>query len=255
MVWGSREEVLKESEQFNNRLDCNDIGKVKEYVGCEINIDEKERNMTFTQPVLLQSFEDEFELPERKAKTPAETVSILVKAGTENKVNGKRHSYFRSGTGSAPVDARIKAMHRVMGYSVSTQKQGWKIKPKQTWDGKDKTLKFEIIGMADLDYAKCPVTRRSVSGYGTFLEGVPITMKNVMQKIVALSVTEAEMVAGVQCVQDTLCIKRVLECMGLHIDNSNAVDLVNNWSAGSRTRHVDMFMFSLRDIKEVGIIE
>ena len=54
-----------------------------------------------------------------------------------------------------------------------------------------------------------------------------------------LSVTEAETVAGVQCVQDMLYVKRLLESMGLlvelpmilEIDNSGAVDLANNWSA------------------------
>eukprot|EP00957_Ditylum_brightwellii_P115731 8828525-Ditylum_brightwellii.AAC.1 len=51
--------------------------------------------------------------------------------------------------------------------------------------------------------------------------------------LAALPVTEAEMVAGVQCVQDKLYIKCVLECMGLqvelimvlHMDNSGSVDL------------------------------
>eukprot|EP00957_Ditylum_brightwellii_P018199 1371246-Ditylum_brightwellii.AAC.1 len=69
--------------------------------------------------------------------------------------------------------------------------------------------------MADSDYAKCPVMRRSVSGYATFLKGAPITIKSVMQKVVALSVTEAETIAGVQCMQDMLYCKRVLECMDL----------------------------------------
>eukprot|EP00957_Ditylum_brightwellii_P210672 15365249-Ditylum_brightwellii.AAC.2 len=118
--------------------------------------------------------------------------------------------------GSAPIEAHIKAIHRAMCYSVSTQKQGWKLKPEQTWDSKDKMFKFKITRMADSEYAKCPVTRRIVSGYATYLEGSPITIKSAMQKIIELSVTEAEMVAGVQCAHDImLYIKCVLECMGL----------------------------------------
>eukprot|EP00957_Ditylum_brightwellii_P050976 3866061-Ditylum_brightwellii.AAC.1 len=69
-----------------------------------------------------------------------------------------------------------------------------------------------------------------------------------MQKIVALSVTEAETIAGVQCIQDMIEVKHVLEDMGLKvelsmqlfIDNSGAVDLTNNWSAGGLTRHMEM---------------
>ena len=54
------------------------------------------------------------------------------------------------------------------------------------------------------------VSRRSVSGYSRFLEGAPVTVKSAMQKVVALSVTEAETIAGVQCAQDMMYIKRVV---------------------------------------------
>ena len=43
--------------------------------------------------------------------------------------------------------------------------------------------------------------------------------------------------------------------MTLKIDNSGAVDLANNWSAGGRTRHIETRMFYLRDMKEAGIIK
>eukprot|EP00957_Ditylum_brightwellii_P109456 8348473-Ditylum_brightwellii.AAC.1 len=69
-----------------------------------------------------------------------------------------------------------------------------------------------------------------------------------MQKVVTLSVTEAETIAEVQCVQDMPYVKHVLEDMGLKvdlsmqlfIDNSGAVDLANNWSTGGTTRHMEM---------------
>ena len=41
----------------------------------------------------------------------------------------------------------------------------------------------------------------------------------------------------------------------LDVDNSGAVDLSNNWSAGERTRHIETRTFFLRDLKEEGIIE
>ena len=54
-----------------------------------------------------------------------------------------------------------------------------------------------------------------MSGYLKFLEGAPVTVKSAMQKVVTLSVTEAEMIAGVQCDQYMMYVKRVLEGMGL----------------------------------------
>eukprot|EP00957_Ditylum_brightwellii_P120315 9180317-Ditylum_brightwellii.AAC.1 len=92
-------------------------------------------------------------------------------------------------------------MHRAMEYCVATPNRGWLLKPTRVLDGNDKTFQFRIRGIADSDYAKCSVTRRSVSRYATFLEDAQVTVKSVMQKIVSLSVTEAKTVAGVQCAQ------------------------------------------------------
>jgi hypothetical protein len=79
-----------------------------------------------------------------------------------------------------------------------------------------------------------------------------------MQPITALSVTEAELIAATECTQDLVFIKNVLESIGLkvrlpmnlHIDNSGCIDLICNWSAGGRTRHIDTRMYFLRELKK-----
>eukprot|EP00957_Ditylum_brightwellii_P058777 4456078-Ditylum_brightwellii.AAC.1 len=112
----------------------------------------------------------------------------------------------------------IKAMHWAMEYCAAMLDRSWELKPKYKWDGKDKSFQFRITGMSDSGYAKCYVTRRSVSGYSTFLEGAPTTVNIVMQIIVVLSVTKAETKSGVQCVQDMLYIKKFLEGMELKVE-------------------------------------
>ena len=42
--------------------------------------------------------------------------------------------------------------------------------------------------------------------------------------------------------------------MILHVDNRGAVDLINSWSVGGRTRHVDVRYWYLRKLKEQGVI-
>jgi hypothetical protein len=42
--------------------------------------------------------------------------------------------------------------------------------------------------------------------------------------------------------------------MILEVDNKGTVDLANNWSAGGRTRHVDVRQNFLRELKEDGIL-
>ena len=53
-------------------FDCEDVGELKEYVGCKIDINNYNQSLKITQPVLIQSFEDEFPLPNREYDTPAE---------------------------------------------------------------------------------------------------------------------------------------------------------------------------------------
>ena len=42
--------------------------------------------------------------------------------------------------------------------------------------------------------------------------------------------------------------------MILKVNNSGAVDLINGWSAGGRTRHMDTRLNFMRELKEAGII-
>eukprot|EP00956_Cyclotella_meneghiniana_P019366 scaffold33146_cov63-Cyclotella_meneghiniana.AAC.1 len=42
--------------------------------------------------------------------------------------------------------------------------------------------------------------------------------------------------------------------MVLGIDNKGAVDMANNWSVGGRTRHMEVRMHFLRELKDQGLL-
>ena len=104
-----------------------------------------------------------------------------------------------------PSQNHYAAMERVMKYCVDTPRRGWLLKPNRKWDGKS-NLKFRVSGRSDSDYAKCPATRRSVSGHNVRLEGVVVICKSGMQRATTLPVTEAETVAAVTYIQDTMFV-------------------------------------------------
>jgi hypothetical protein len=95
-----------------------------------------------------------------------------------------------------------------------------------------------------------------------YLNDVPIAFSSVTQKHVTLSVTEAELAAVATLVLDMMYVYRVITSIGLQVDlpmtadmdNSGACDLANSWSVGGRTRHVDVQMFFLRELKEEGLV-
>ena len=268
-------------------FDCDDVGELKEYVGCKLEWNTERRAIKFTQPVLIQSFEDEFNLPNGKFKTPAELGKVLEKCEDGQEVSDKEQSQYRSAVGkvlhmmrwsrpetwnavrecsrrmSKASSDHMKAVLRLMKYCVDTKERGWELRPSRTWDGKDKSFLFKIRGKSDSNYATCKETRRSVTGYIVWLEDSLIAVKSGMQKIVALSVTEAEVIALVQCVQEMMYMKKIMESLELNVelpmtvevDNQGAVDLVNGWSSSGGTKHMDVRIMWLRELKVKKIIQ
>eukprot|EP00957_Ditylum_brightwellii_P036947 2796796-Ditylum_brightwellii.AAC.2 len=61
------------------QFECNKLGKMDEYVGCKVERDLKARTIRLTQPVLFQSYTNEFQLDEHglTPTTPAESGSVL----------------------------------------------------------------------------------------------------------------------------------------------------------------------------------
>jgi hypothetical protein len=82
----------------------------------------------------------------------------------------------------------------------------------------------------DLDFAKDPETWKSVSGNITFLCGSRAIQRSTMQRIVALSVTEAALFAATNNVQNMLYTKRIAESLGLHMQLPMILEVDNKWA-------------------------
>jgi hypothetical protein len=155
----------------------------------------------------------------------------------------------------------MDAMIRCMRYVLCTRDAGLILHPSRKWDGSNEH-QFRIRGRSDSDYAKDTQTRRSVSGYVIYLEDSPTMHRSATQKTVALSSCEAELNAAVICVQDMIYQKNTLESIGLKVelpmvlemDNKGAIDLINSFSVGGRTRHIDVKQCFLRELKEAKVL-
>ena len=80
-------------------FDCDDEGNFDEYVGCKIEKNINEGWMKFTQPVLLQSYTDEFQLPASEYTSPGEPGKVLSKADEDQALDKQSQSKFRPGVG------------------------------------------------------------------------------------------------------------------------------------------------------------
>ena len=285
-ITGPETELLKLKHEIMDAVDCDDGGELSKYVGCKIDQDKLCCTLKFTQPVLLQSFKDEFETAGSEMPNTPGTPLKALQLGDQPPVEGKRQTYYRSGVGklmhlkrwsrpemnnavrdlsrynSNGSEEHIQAMHQAMRYALSTPERGLTLAPTAEWNGSPE-FEFTIWGAADASYRPYNDTDRSVGGHAVFLNDAPIAEKSSIHQYTNLSITEAELGSGTACVQDMLFSMRVLESIGLevkkpmkiYIDNKGAVDYINNWSTGGRMRHVSVRLSFLRELKEAKIIE
>jgi hypothetical protein len=93
--------IEQEKEELKSHYKCDDIGPVEDYIGCKITIDHEERSVKFTQPVLVQSLNDEFEdIPQgSNPLTPARPGNILTTCVESDKLSPEMHSRYQTGVG------------------------------------------------------------------------------------------------------------------------------------------------------------
>jgi hypothetical protein len=72
MGCGPEEAVVHEKRIMENMFPCDDMGPIEEYIGCKIEQNYEDPLMRLTQPVMLGSFQDEFDMTQLgRPMTPA----------------------------------------------------------------------------------------------------------------------------------------------------------------------------------------
>ena len=99
LIVGHKKQVLHHRNDMMDRFDCDDVGEMREYVGCKIERDIQKRRVKITQPVLLQSFVDEFNITDKPHETPAVAGETLRKGEPDDCIEQSRTTKYRSGVG------------------------------------------------------------------------------------------------------------------------------------------------------------
>jgi hypothetical protein len=154
------------------------------------------------------------------------------------------------------TDAHWKAMMRVIKFVLDTRKYSLRLKPNQNG-------KVTLKGISDSEFAGDRETRKSVYGYITYYCGAPISWKSKSGNSVTLSSTEAEYYASSETAKELLFIYNLIISMEkdlelpiiMHVDNTGAIYLANNYSTGPRTKHIDIRTHFVRDLIINGILK
>jgi hypothetical protein len=150
-----------------------------------------------------------------------------------------------------PKEVHLRAVKRIMIYLVYTPKF-------ELWYPKGST--FDLIGYSDADWAGCKIDRKRTSGTCQFLGRSLVSWASKKQNSVALSAAEAEYIATGHCCVQLLWMRQTLRDYGYKLinvpllcDNESAIHMADNPIEHSRTKHIDIRYYFLRDRQQRGI--
>ena len=114
----------------------------------------------------------------------------------------------------------------------------------------------------DADFAGDPDKRKSLTGFAFTLGEDLISWKSNLQLVVALSTTEAELIAVFEVVKEAMWLRGIVsklvykqEAIELMRDNQSAIHLIKNQQFHDKTKHIDVKLHFVRNIIENGVVK
>nr|GFC24949.1 retrovirus-related Pol polyprotein from transposon TNT 1-94 [Tanacetum cinerariifolium] len=152
-----------------------------------------------------------------------------------------------------PIEKHVHAVKRIFRYLHGIVNRG-------LWYLKDSSV--TLIAFADADHAGCQDTPRSTSGSFQFLGERLISWSSKRQKSAAISSTKAEYIALSRCCAQTLWMRSRLTDYGLgfnkipmYCDNKSAIALCCNNVQHSRSKHIEIRYYFIKEKVENEVIE
>ena len=141
-----------------------------------------------------------------------------------------------------PRETHLAALKRILRYVRGTLHMGLLIRPSTPAD---------LVVYSDADWAGCPDTRRSTSGYAVFLGDNLVSWSSKRQNTISRSSAEAEYraVANAFCLSCTLLCARQPWCI---VITSAPIYMSANPIQHQRTKHIEIDLHFVRERVALG---
>lgn len=274
IIAGNDEEMIVDIKKFlNNNFRIKDLGPLKFFLGIEVA--RSATGISICQrKYSLDILEETGLLGAKPAKFPMEQHLKL------NSIDGdllKDPTYYRRIVGKLIY---LTITRPEITYAVSTLSQFMQQPRKPHLDAVIRLIRYlkeapgqglffpsqgrlKLISYCDADWAGCPTTRRSVTGYCVFLGNALVSWKSKKQTTVSRSSAEAEYrsMAAVTC--ELTWLRYLLqdlridhhEPVKLFCDNQAALHIAANPVYHERTKHIELDCHTIRERIQNGEIE
>ncbi|KAE8702283.1 Squamosa promoter-binding protein 2 [Hibiscus syriacus] len=281
LVAGSyMQDIINLKQKLSKQFAMKDLGVAKQILGMRIKRDTKSGTLMLSQAEYINKVLSRFNMQDAKpVSTPLGVHFRLSKDQSPKTEEEHAHMVkvpYASAIGSlmyAMVCTRPDIAHVVGVVSRYMNNPG-----KVHWEAvkwilrylrgtTNKALCFKggdtiLTGYVDADLAGNVDIRMSTTGYVYTLGGTAVSWVSQLQKIVALSTTEAEYVAVTEAIKEMVWLQSFLEELGkiqennvLYCDSQSAIHLAKNPSFHSRTKHIQLRYHFIWSLLEDGILK
>ncbi|GJZ28539.1 ribonuclease H-like domain-containing protein [Tanacetum coccineum] len=152
-----------------------------------------------------------------------------------------------------PQEPHLSALKRILRYVRGTLSYGLQLYSSTT---------SSLMAYSDADWAGCPTTHRSTSGYCVFLGKNLLSWSLKLQFTLSRSSAEAEYRGVANAVAETCWLRNLLRELHtplatatlVYCDNVSAVYLSSNPVQHQRTKHIEIDIHFVRDLVATGVI-
>nr|GEX62186.1 ribonuclease H-like domain-containing protein [Tanacetum cinerariifolium] len=144
----------------------------------------------------------------------------------------------------APLQSHFNLALRLLRYL--------KLAPGSGIDISKSKVSFKVVAYSDSDRAKCPMTRKSVSGYWVFFNGSLVSWKSKKQATLSKSSEEVEYRAMASATYKIIWIIKILKDVDVHIVRENVASrLIETMKVDPKCQVADILTKALETVNMV----